>query len=314
MEMRGVVDISEWIAVDEEPGGAEVKTWLAPRTGDDERWLFKPVRRGDKAVKGGGEPEVFLQGNPWAESIAYRLGIALGVPMAQAELARWGILEGSISRDVSPEGWSLHSGSVRLAEVAPEYVPRTSKDKRPDRVGHSLPRIFEALHGVAGPLGSPYEDWPAIDVFAAFLLLDALIANQDRHEENWAVLDGPDGELHLSPAFDHGSSLGAGMDDIARRRILDTDRVTRWCERGRALKIERAEGRVRRLVELASDAFDMCHPSNRRYWSARLTSLDLGHVDEVIATTPRMSEVARTLAGAVLRVNRERLLQCLARS
>lgn len=41
---------------------------------------------------------------------------------------------------------------------------------------------------------------PAFDVFTGYLLLDAWIANTDRHPHNWGVLRTPSKSLALDPA------------------------------------------------------------------------------------------------------------------
>lgn len=46
----------------------------------------------------------------------------------------------------------------------------------------------------------------ALDVFAGYVLLDAWIANQDRHHENWGALR-MGTALYLAPSFDHGAAL-----------------------------------------------------------------------------------------------------------
>ena len=59
----------------------------------------------------------------------------------------------------------------------------------------------------------------AFDVFAGFVLLDAWIANQDRHDNNWSVLipgTWPRPATLLSGSYDHASSLGfADPDSVA---------------------------------------------------------------------------------------------------
>lgn len=59
----------------------------------------------------------------------------------------------------------------------------------------------------------------AYDVFAGYLVFDAWISNQDRHEANWSILHSPDGERYLAPSYDHAASLGSGLDDehLSRR-------------------------------------------------------------------------------------------------
>jgi hypothetical protein len=88
---------------------------------------------------------------------------------------------------------------------------------------------FNAVWDVLGRLKLPSDDWmpnrsdligSAADVFVGYILLDALVANQDRHHENWAAIR--DCELRLAPTFDHGSGLARNLTDDKRRIHLTT--------------------------------------------------------------------------------------------
>ena len=65
----------------------------------------------------------------------------------------------------------------------------------------------------------------AVEVFAGYLMLDAWIANQDRHHENWGlviVFESEKPKIHLAPTFDHASSLGRNETDKNRQERLTT--------------------------------------------------------------------------------------------
>ncbi len=54
-------------------------------------------------------------------------------------------------------------------------------------------------------------------------MLDALISNQDRHHENWAILLNLETkEQFLCPSYDHASSLGCTERDEKRKARLTT--------------------------------------------------------------------------------------------
>jgi hypothetical protein len=48
------------------------------------------------------------------------------------------------------------------------------------------------------------------------------VANQDRHDRNWAVLERAEARARrrVAASFDHTSSLGFNLLDTARERIL----------------------------------------------------------------------------------------------
>ena len=60
----------------------------------------------------------------------------------------------------------------------------------------------------------------ALDVFVGYIMLDAWIANQDRHHENWGALRSD--KLRLAPTFDHGALLGATCRIRNARSALET--------------------------------------------------------------------------------------------
>jgi hypothetical protein len=129
------------------------------------------------------------------------------------------------------------------------------------------------------------------------LVLDGLISNTDRHHENWAVVQGSG---QMAPSFDHGASLGF---NVPPRRRGDLDRVIR-------------HGRARHFpgrptpVDLALQALGLVAVSVRAMWLSRVRNLDLTTIDAAVAQVPEewMSDGARTLAAALVRENRRRLL------
>ncbi len=85
---------------------------------------------------------------------------------------------------------------------------------------HTIEAAVEVLQKLAPPSPEWCPNLPdgihsALDVFVGYLMLDAWIANQDRHHENWGAISLNDG-LHLAPTFDHGAanyiSQGNGGD------------------------------------------------------------------------------------------------------
>ena len=215
-----IVDVSGWEVVGQEPSGADAKEWLAPTesafgASTSDWWLFKSGKFGTRTAKGGEESQ-YRRGEDWAEKLAEVCARALGLPCAEIELALWNGDEGVISRNVRPDGTVLYSGDVMLSDFD-GYVPCASKRKMKERPGHSLANIQELLRGHSGPMGSGCDERDGFDVFAGYLVLDAWIANTDRHAVNWAVtLD--DDAMRLASTFDHGSALASGLEDALRER------------------------------------------------------------------------------------------------
>lgn len=223
-------DISDWEVVIDETAGQEEKLWLAePGTGV--LWLYKPP-----TVKNG-----FRQGEDWAEKVSQELAALVGVPCAEVRLASRYDKPGSISRNLVPTGWEMQAGGLLLAETDESYQHGTCRVK--GRPGHSIARIFEVLQGVGPP---PNAELPggfgAFDVFTGYLMLDAWVANRDRHDENWSVLlplPTMDQPRRLCASYDQAGSLGYNMS-AARclDRLTRPNGVTQWAHKGSAHRFE----------------------------------------------------------------------------
>ena len=132
-------------------------------------------RRGGEwwMVKAGKPEELF------SELLAYRLGVALGFPMAEYE----------------PDGAFIRSRDfTRDAQVDFEPAAGIIGDES-DYV-----KIYEALRRFGGTVAGQY---------VLMCYFDALIYNMDRHEQNFGVLrDSDTGQvLSLAPFFDHNIAL-----------------------------------------------------------------------------------------------------------
>ena len=208
------IDVSSWPILGTEQGGSEGAQWLTDA--DDRHWLHKNVE-----IK-----EDNRQGEDWAEVTSTALAELLGIPVAKTRLCRRDGVDGSLSLSVRPGRFDLWSGGELLVDTYPDsgYDPSVKKAGGVIRPGHSLLRIREALRRATPPESAPAACADGYDCFVGYLLLDAIVANQDRHEENWAVLVprvGNEAPM-LSPSFDHGSALGFGLWDKKRTTLLDS--------------------------------------------------------------------------------------------
>ena len=151
-------------------------------------------------------------------------------------------------------------------------------------------------------------------MFAGYLVLDAWVANQDRHDQNWAVLHraAASGCLQLVPSYDHASSVGFNLFDDRREQLLSSRIVKHWAERGRAHRFEHdphlPPREVATLVTTAHHALDLAGERARRHWIERLRTLDWTEVEDVVMRTPGLSDVTATFILELLVINRRRLL------
>lgn len=150
------------------------------------------------------------------------------------------------------------------------------------------------------------------------MVLDALIANKDRHEQNWAVLrprlTGP--VERLAPSFDHGGALGYNLTDDKRLRML-TDHVAleAWAERGTAHRFEHLPP-AKTLVWHAADAVSLCSAAAVSWWQSQLAALELKPVFEELLglQVSGMSEAAAKFACRLLEHNLRRLRDAICSS
>lgn len=130
-----VIDVSAWVAEDEEPLGARDKTWIRDGEGPTaDWWLFKRPRSR-------GTPE--LGADLWAEVVASRLASILPVPAADVRFAEWNGDRGVISRRV---GENLVHGNELLSIRDAGY----QRDRTGHVPGYDMDAIAEVLAGYEG--------------------------------------------------------------------------------------------------------------------------------------------------------------------
>lgn len=297
-DQTAAVEVTAWAVIRDEPGGRDPnKRWLAedPEAPRHEHWLWKSRQR-----TGDGSETALTD---CAEVIVSRLASLIELPAAVCRFAicdgEWGV----ISRNVTPEGFSLNTGAAYLPEV--EGYQRQSvdstKELRPGRMrrerGYTLEAVRQVLTKVDAPPGTSGPS--AFGVFAGYLVLDALIGNTDRHPGNWALLESDeDGTRYLAATYDHGSALGAGLTEENRRTRTPKD----FAAKGRANPFE---PRGQPLVDLALEAVAQ---ADADLWLSRLAILDKEVVRATLNAPPgRLSEVAATFIEGVILENRRRL-------
>lgn len=269
-------------------------------------------------------------GEDWAEKTAASLAELLGLPHAEYEFATWRGKHGTVCRSFAPwkpkRGRMVHGNELLVAMVS-EYPQPTIGSRKFYRVSqHTLDRIlhFVSADDLQLPIG--WVPLPTIrgpgEVFVGYLLLDAWIANQDRHHENWGWVvmkrERPKGQpwvAHLAPTYDHASSLGRNeSDEVRRLRLATRDRgftVEAYVEKARSA-IYAKEGDKRPLTTFAAfaeaanwDRMAAC------VWLDRLAGIEQGAMLSVFERIPkeRISPVAIEFALKMLEINRKRLLE-----
>ncbi len=286
--------------------GTKTKFWY--RDEQDQKTLFKE-----------GRPDT---GENWAEKVCCELCRLLGLPHAEYDLAVWEspteTKNGVITPSFVPEepGARLVLGNELLAKFVDNY----ERNKRYRASQHTIRIVMEAasIPFVRLPIGwtAPPEIRDAAGLFTGYLLLDALVGNQDRHHENWGIIFVPEQErVFFSPTFDHASSLGRNEQDPTRREMLMTK------DRGRSVKayVGRAKSAFYATPSspkplMTLEAFEesaKIQPDAARFWVARLAGIDSQKYREILDEIPdqEISAPARDFAYRMLELNAERILR-----
>lgn len=261
-------------------------------------WLFKPARPERRRYVG----------EDVVEKMASELARLFGIPAARVELAAIDDTRGVLVEDVRPHNWVLHHGKVLMSGASEDYDPENRENR-----GHSLGAIRAALQGFTRPPAADLpDDFAAFDVFAGYLVFDALIAHGDRHDRNWAVLvppPGNDSPNTLCASFDHAASLGFQLSEERVAQHLRDGSVAHWASQGKAGRFEHVRGKPwQSLVTLAGNAARLCRDEVRTYWRNRVVSVDRDSVSEAVGHASGMADYAPNFVVELVMANRERLL------
>lgn len=285
MVKQGRVDVSDWEVRSPEPGGSDANVWLRDVEAG-ENALFEPV-----VMKAGRR-----QGEDWAEKAVERVATLLGIPCARIQMAVRHGRPGLLSYDLARGDRELQAGAVLIGEIDKRLVPGSR-----ERLGHNL----ENIQAVLAPLravGLP-DGCTAYDQFCGYFVLDALVANRDRHEENWGVLRDFEERITLAPSYDRGNSLGFNLQDRRRRIELDRDpELAAWARQGFADRFE--GGRKVTLVAFAQRALELATPRAQTWWIDQLRKVSTADWEAELSQVEEMSPQCRTFGYDCSRLTR----------
>ena len=177
--------------------------------------------------------------------------------------------------------------------------------RRFEQSQHTLENIWKSLERV-------FEDPDGTDAaktrFADFLVLDAVIGNTDRHNENWGIARRYDKDKwigYLARSFDHASSLGRELSDDRRMQILSSGQIGNYSRRGRGgvfwSALDRHSPSPLDLVKLAFERYRIFVSSSL----ADVAELLEEEVEEIVECIPSdwMSGPARRFAAQLISYN-----------
>ena len=257
----------EWV-LEPEAMGSKEKFWYRNRDGQDCDWLFKYPKEGT--------------GQHWAEKVAAELAADLQIRHAPVELAVFQNRRGSATESFARDGRNLFHGNQILAGLVLGYDPSGTFRHS----GHTLENIRAALERTF-----TYEQGQnrAKLAMAEYLVFDALIANVDRHHENWGLLRKKakgKWEGFVAPTFDHASSLGRELLEERRSLLLREKRVGQYVEKGRGgVFWSENDKRGPSPLELVRKAI-VKYPGEFRPAVEKLTGFNLEKLEKILNRVP----------------------------
>jgi hypothetical protein len=291
-----IVSIPSTARGDIEPLGSKEKFWV---TLAGQHWLFKEARANT--------------GEDWAEKVAAEVAKLAGIDAAEVELAEFSGRLGCVCRSFVDleKGEGLVHGNEILGRLVTSYEP----EKRFKQSDHTLDNIVRAIQSVF--TGKSADG--ALARLARYVVLDALIANTDRHHENWGLKLGFDAAKNtylksVAPSFDHASSLGRELLDVKRSELLANNEIARYVSAGRGGIFDAStDKRGANPLELARVGAAR-YPDHFRGALTQLKNLEKTRIRFIIDNLPeqRASAIAKDFAYAVICHSLDQLLKLQA--
>ncbi|MDD2373469.1 MAG: HipA domain-containing protein [Syntrophomonadaceae bacterium] len=146
-------------------------------------------------------------GEVYAEKICSELGGLLNIPIMRVDI---GCCKGE---SVILAYNFLHPGE-ELKEGGDFFEDYQADSGKPSLV----PRYtFQRIRTIVEPYG-------LLPDLLNMIIFDALVANSDRHQDNWGLCFKED-QVRLAPLYDHGSSLGWNLNEDRVRKIMSNNRM-----------------------------------------------------------------------------------------
>jgi hypothetical protein len=184
---------------------------------------------------------------------------------------------------------------------------------------HTLTRIYALLKN--DEFGHP-PDWmppsdkisSAYDLFMGYLLLDAWIANQDRHHENWGLISNKE-QIYLAPSYDHAASMGQHeKDEVRQDRLTTRDRgrhISTYVTKARSAIYD---SKTSKKALLTLDLFIKAaakSPDVAKIWLNQLQQVSEEACQSLFEQLPdgEITPLAKQFAIKMLELNKQRLLE-----
>jgi len=301
-ELYRVIELPPDVLITYESVGSKRKFWFVDEEGRNV--LFKFNRLGS--------------GEDWAEKVCAELAEALGLPHAEYDLARF-LGERGVTSPLFHDPDNISLGNVILSRVISDYPGKRRAGKHLRVPQHTSAAIHQSLNTLDlrfGRLESKIE-WveDSFSQFLGYLLFDAWVANQDRHDENWGVLWHQGGSFSLAPTFDHASSLGYNLSQEERvQRLKSHDKgfqIPSFVRKARSAIYSNEGGRKPLGTLEAFMEAALLHPTIAPKWVERLASIADTDAERIVTRVPNgyLTDSEKEFTLGILIENKKRILE-----
>ncbi|NLD09620.1 MAG: hypothetical protein GX667_08550 [Xanthomonadaceae bacterium] len=305
-----IIDVSLYKFSDSEQLGSKKKFWLVDESGD--KLLFKSIMSLDK-----NNVINKREGEDWAEKITSELADALLLPSAKYDLATYNGERGIVSKNFLIE--TGNSENENLSEV---LILGNELIENPERKYKYQPisRVHGAMRQIIKNKPLKYNSLKNIktanDFFTGYLMFDVLVSNQDRHSENWGLIQTSRGTNHLAPSFDHAASLGRSESAERRKRIL-SEVDPRFTMESYVMKSKSyfSRSHLRCTLMEAFLYFAKKHKTAAISWGNQLNEINDTTISNIVTRVPDsiMSDLEKEFTIALITTNKNRILREIER-
>lgn len=243
-----------------------------------------------------------------AEKVIYKIGKLIDIKIVSYEFAKYKDKLGVLSPLFLNEDERLVHGNELLAKVIENY-PKEQFFKVRD---YKLTTVL----GLIEILSEKYNK-NFLEDFISYIIFDCLVANQDRHHENWGfVVSSLKKEIDLSPSYDHAAGLGCKVNiDEIKNRMTTKDRgysVEKFCQKAKTPFYHNKK----RLSTI--EAIKLCTKFDKKTVMINIEKinelLDFQKVDDILNKIPKEfynNEIELDFSKKILEVNKYRLYKLL---
>ena len=241
-----------------------------------------------------------------AEKVACEIGKLLDLPVANYEFAKFKDKLGILSHSIVAEGERLVHGNELLGKLVKGYPQEKYYKVRE----YKIDTVLALLKMLENKFNGNF-----LSNFIGYLIFDCLIANQDRHHENWGLIVKEGKEIVLAPSFDHASSLGCRVTkEEIQKRFTTKDKnytIDKFCKKAKTPFYNSKQLTTIDVVKhiIRFNKKSVC------YWIDKIYNLDDDNIRAIFDKIPKEfqeDEIVYEFMMKIIDANKNRLRELLS--